>query len=234
MIPVASNSHRVGHNAVMTTRSGSGSRADHAYREIRALLMSGEISPWERLSEESLAAMCHVSRTPVREALRKLESDGLIQRRSGGLYPYLPHHSDLAHLYEARILIETHGVLAPHPRDVERVSRERDQWLALRDRMPDLDAGFVTRDEQFHVELLASAGNPFLVEMLGTINHRIRPVRMYDYLTSERMNATVTEHLAIADLVLAGDAEAAADALITHIENSRDVVVQRAAHRLLP
>ncbi|MER2220526.1 MAG: GntR family transcriptional regulator, partial [Rhodococcus sp. (in: high G+C Gram-positive bacteria)] len=83
---------------------------EQVYRSIRSDLMSGQIAPSERLGEERLAHLYGVSRTPVREALAKLESDGLVERDEHGLFPYRPHLDELGGLYELRLLLEVHGL----------------------------------------------------------------------------------------------------------------------------
>lgn len=169
---------------------------EQVYRSIRNDLMSGQIAPSERLGEERLAHLYGVSRTPVREALAKLESDGLVERDEHGLFPYRPHLDELGGLYELRILLEVHGLRrvldgeAPaHDRDA--LGSELDKWYAFLKQMPVPDAGFVTLDEEFHIALLASSGNHALVDALQAVNSKLRPVRMFDYLTPDRMKATV-------------------------------------------
>src|SRR3546814_620930 len=175
---------------------------EQVYRSIRNDLMSGQIAPSERLGEERLAHLYGVSRTPVREALAKLESDGLVERDEHGLFPYRPHLDELGGLYELRILLEVHGLRrvldgeAPaHDRDA--LGSELDKWYAFLKQMPVPDAGFVTLDEEFHIALLASSGNHALVDALQAVNSKLRPVRMFDYLTPDRMKATVEEHIAV-------------------------------------
>ena len=68
---------------------------ERVYRSIREDLASGVIAPTERLGEERLAELYGVSRTPVREALARLLSDGLIERDEHGLYPYRPRLEEL-------------------------------------------------------------------------------------------------------------------------------------------
>jgi DNA-binding GntR family transcriptional regulator len=87
-------------------------------------------------------------------------------------------------------------------------------------------------DEGFHATLLRASGNDALVEALEHVNRRIRPIRMYDYLTVDRLEATVSEHIAIAELVLDGDLSQALKSLRDHVEESRTVVMERAAKAL--
>ena len=68
--------------------------------------------------------------------------------------------------------------------------------------------------------------------MLETVNVRIRPVRIYDFLTADRIESSIDEHLGIVDALLEGDIELAADRLREHIGASLDVVEQRAAEAM--
>lgn len=205
---------------------------ERVYRALRADLMSGAFPPSDRLGEGKLAARYEVSRTPIREALARLVADGLVQRGEGGLYPYRPKFSDLNDLYELRFTLELRGFerLAPTRarHDPDLLGPELDDWHALQRDPPLPDAGFVDRDEQFHVTLLAASGNMAFVEALHAVNARIRPVRMYDYLTPDRMSATITEHITVLELALDRRLEEAQAALRGHIDASRAVVVARA------
>lgn len=205
---------------------------DRVYLSLRDDLMSGCLGPGDRLGEERLAEQYGVSRTPVREALARLLADGLIQRGDSGLYPYRPRFEELVWLYELRITLETQGirrVLADDSltHDPAILGPELERWYLLREHPPEPDAGFVTADEQFHRTLLAAAGNPTLSDALAVANAKVRPVRMYDYLTPDRMAATVDEHITIAEMALARRLTDAHDTLLRHIDTSRAVVLDR-------
>ncbi len=198
--------------------------------------MSGNFSPAARLGEERLAELYGVSRTPVREALARLLADGLVQRGEHGLYPYRPRLDELGALYELRITLELRGIDRVREGAALRHDRtllipELGRWTAARD-TPPAPAEFVGRDEHFHLLLLDSSGNHALTEALSAVNARIRPVRMFDDITADRLTTTIAEHIHIAELVLAGDLEHARDALRSHIADSRDVVIERAEQAL--
>lgn len=206
---------------------------ERVYLAMRADLMAGRFAPAERLGDGRLAERYGVSRTPAREALARLVADGLVQRADDGLYPYRPRFEEITALYELRSTLELRGIergqvtpTARHDHDVLGV--ELDRWTALRGDPPEPDAGFVDSDERFHTALLASSGNPALVDALRSVNTKIRPVRMFDYLTPDRMAATITEHIDITQLVLDGRLGDAYTALKAHIDESRKIVVARA------
>lgn len=197
--------------------------------------MEGKIPPWDRLSEIPLAERFEVSRTPVREALSRLESDGLLIRRNGSLCPYVPDYAELTGLYDLRITLELSGIgalsryVSPHPdAAAEALLRQASsEWNALRITPPALDSSFVRVDEGFHVALIHYAGNSALVDALRQVNDKIRSVRMFDYLTDDRMDATIDEHLAILQHIEQENFTEAHDILAEHIVTARDYVLGR-------
>lgn len=207
--------------------------ADRVFVALRDDLMWGRLRPGDRLAESTLAERYEVSRTPVREALARLLADGLIERRDRGLYPYRPRVEDLEDLYELRILLELQGIQRAEEaggkrHNVEILEPELEKWREFRKSPPEPDAGIVKDDEQFHLRLLESSGNRAMVSALEAVNAKIRPMRMLDYLSEDRVTATIDEHIAITERVLDGDLPAARSLLHAHIDSSRQVVVQRA------
>jgi len=212
-------------------------RREEVYLALRAALMDGTLTPWERLAEVRLAERFETSRTPIREALARLQSDGLVEKRDGGLYPYVPSAQQLIGLYEVRVTLELQGIrrAIDDPtihHDRASVEAELEKWYRWRDDRPEPDAGFVSMDEGFHLALLSSSGNPALTDVLVTVNRQIRPVRMYDYLTVDRIEATVNEHIDIAEKVLSNRLKPAFEALHEHVGASRDVAIERATRAL--
>ncbi len=196
--------------------------------------MLGEIPTGQRLAEEQIAEQLQVSRTPVREALVRLHADRLLKRFSdGGYYVAEIDLFDLRDLYELRLTLELRGITRAlevgieHDRDA--LLEIQEEWTAIQTEPPEPDGSFIELDESFHLALLRSSGNLALAEMLETINVRIRPVRTYDFLTEDRIESSIGEHLGIVAALLEGDIALAADRLREHIGASLDVVEQRAA-----
>lgn len=207
---------------------------EHAYTQIRKMVMLGEFPTGQRLAEEQLAEQLEVSRTPVREAFVRLHADRLLTRfADGGYYVAEIDLFDLRDLYELRLTLELRGITRAAEEglthDREALLELRADWEAIRAAPPEPDGSFIELDEHFHLALLRSSGNLAMVETLETINLRIRPVRTFDFLTEDRIETSIAEHLGIVEALLDGYIPLAADRLREHIGVSLDVVEQRAA-----
>ncbi|MFC9965340.1 GntR family transcriptional regulator [Nocardia ignorata] len=218
----------------MSTRVGTAGESlrDVVYSTLRGELMNGDIRFGERLTEPKLSARFGMSRTPVREALTMLCSDGLLQREEFGFSPVRPSVARIRDLYELRLTLELGGMtrIMNNPdltHDAEGLRAEQQRWLTLRADPPAKEPGFVVVDEEFHVALLTAAGNAELVRALVAVNSRIRHVRMYDFMINNRIETTISEHLGILDAVFARDLPRAHRLLHTHIGDSLDVVLER-------
>jgi DNA-binding GntR family transcriptional regulator len=212
-------------------------RRDEVYRELRQRLMVGEFALNNRLVEERLAVLLGVSRTPVREALVRLLADGHVTRVNGGYFVATPDFTDLRDLYDLRITLEMRGISRAIESDAVRhdpavLEPLRDSWRGMWDDRPEPTPDFVTMDEDFHVTLLRSSGNSVLTKTLEGINDRIRPVRMYDFLTEQRIELTITQHLAVVEAVLATKLDKAAAALQAHVGESMEEVERRVARAI--
>ncbi|OZD83812.1 GntR family transcriptional regulator [Rhodococcus sp. 05-339-2] len=203
---------------------------EKVYSSLRRDLISGAISSTERLGEERLAELYGVSRTPVREALARLQADGLVTRDEAGLHAYRPRIGDLPDLYELRSTLEARGITRSmsHPVDRSSLSHLLDTWIGLRADPPDTTDDLVSLDENFHVTLLAASGNPALTDALCTVNAKVRPVRILGGLTAAAVVSAIDQHIDIVERVLAGTLDSALELLLAHIDSSRDLVVERA------
>jgi DNA-binding GntR family transcriptional regulator len=218
-------------------QTANGNLREQAYVGLRQRLMEGEFSFRDRLTEERLAALLGVSRTPVREALTRLAGDGLVEKRvDGGYYPAEPDLEGLRDLYEIRVVLELRGLEraleSGVPHDPRLLEPLRDSWRALRGTPPEPDPSFVALDEGFHLTLARASGNLELANLLDAINARIRPVRMHDFLTADRIHLTIEQHLGIVETVLAGDVPDAVRQLRSHVGESMEVVEGRVAHAI--
>lgn len=207
---------------------------EQVYVSLRDRLLSGRVDPFKRFTEERVAEEFGVSRTPVRTAFARLQEDGLLVRRDGVLYRHVVSETEFLDLYEARIVLESSGITrcltgAGRRHDRAVLVEEQERWKRLREKTLATDPAFVLVDESFHVLLLRAAGNDQLVALLERVNQKIRSVRMLDYLTPDRIEATITEHLDILSLLLGNELEQALSALTQHVSASQGTVRDRAA-----
>jgi len=222
------------HTEGESKRASARKLREEAYRELRRLVLTGEFPFGLRLGEEAVAERLGVSRTPAREAMLRLHADRLLnQYADGGFYVSEPDLMDLRDLYELRLALEVHGIVRAkddgieHDRDILEALHAR--WMAIKADPPQPDGSFIELDESFHVTLCRASGNFAIVETLETVNARIRPVRMYDFLSEDRIVLSIDEHLAITQAVMGTDLDTAAQLMREHIGASLEVVEERAA-----
>jgi DNA-binding GntR family transcriptional regulator len=208
---------------------GDASKADLVHRRLKEEIELGELAPGTPLSELSLVERTGASRTPVREALRRLEGDGHVVRdRSGGLRPNPPRVSAMRELYDVRVVLED---LAVRTADPERLDGLIGEWLDLRAEHDD-GPDFVYADEAFHEGIARASGNSATERYIRDIDERIRLIRIHDFTTPDRIEATIEEHLEILETIRAGRADAAAALMRVHIERSAEVVERRVGELL--
>jgi DNA-binding GntR family transcriptional regulator len=225
---------RVGAGLGFPVMGTGGSLRDAVYHRLRDEILNGRVSPRERLTEPKLSKAFEVSRTPVREALSRLLSDGLVERTDFGYAVVVPSLETLRNLYELRITLELRGIARAIENrqvshDAEMLRAELARWEEMRDVVPDPDPSFVVVDEGFHQVLSRASGNAQLTDALVTVNQKIRAVRMHDFVEEDRITATVDEHMEILRLVLADRLPEALTALHKHVGESLEVVMDRAA-----
>jgi DNA-binding GntR family transcriptional regulator len=197
------------------------SLADRVYRRIRSLILSGELPPGEQLRQEALAEGLGTSRTPLREALNRLASEGLIEFR--------PHRSavvaqfsqrDIEVDYEARVIVEPAAArLAAERRDPATLLALERAIGAARRAGRDVEALF-DANRAFHVALVGGSGNPHLARFVESLwGGRIAPVF---YARQARLpgrrTRDVAEHEEILRLVCDGDGDGAARAVREHLD----------------
>jgi DNA-binding GntR family transcriptional regulator len=208
--------------------------AGSVYEKLKSDIFEFRLLPGTRFSENDIARRAKVSRTPVREALFRLEREGYLEvhAKSGWSVRALDFEA-IDHLYDLRVLLECEAakkLCAGNPRDA--LAGLGETWLvAPRQRLAD-GAKVARLDEEFHARLVAAAGNPELARVHAGITERIRIVRRLDFTHPERIIYTYLEHGQILRAVLARRAARAVQLLRTHIEASKAEVRKISLHRL--
>jgi DNA-binding GntR family transcriptional regulator len=198
--------------------------ADTAYASLHAMLLTHRLPLDAPLSERSLAAELGISRTPVREALRRLEGEGLLDRRGGGLmYIRRIGIEEFLEVLQLRRLLE--GEAGRVPPAVLDGLRGRLRALLAGGGRP--DAARLAIDLDLHGAILAAAGNATLGRMLADLRRR-----MLLFATPgppEDPAHTCADHGAILDALAAGDAAAARAAMAEHLDTLRARILARLA-----
>jgi len=173
--------------------------SDRAYSAIRTMILSGELPAGAQLGEEALAEMCGVSRTPVREALRRLEADMLVGR-TDTQRTFVADWSidDVADAFELRAMLEGRAAR----RAAERMSdaalariraANRTLGLAIQQPMPDV-AGFLEGNREFHAIILEVAGSRRLTALLSTLIEQPVVLRTARHYSREELRRSHAEH----------------------------------------
>ncbi len=218
------------------TRAGR-PRSSEVYDELRRGLLGGFHPLNERLAEVSLAERLGASRTPVREALMRLEAEGLVVRRpQGGFYPRSPNLAGIRDLYELRRILELAALLRPRQHggrhDEIALRAIHDDWTDLAANPPEPDPGLVVIDENFHLRLAEAAGNQAIVAQLQVVGDRIRVVRMQNFVHRDRIAITTAQHLAIVYALLGEDPETAVALMGAHLDEALAQAAERAAQAI--
>ena len=215
-------------------RRNTGKLAASIYEQIKSDIFEFRLLPGTRFSENEVAARVRASRTPVREALFRLEREGYVQVHAKSGWSVQPLDFEaLDHLYDLRLVLESAAVqrlCAGNPK-LALAGLEKIWLVPPRRRLTD-GARVARLDEEFHTKLVAAAGNPELARIHQSITERIRIVRRLDFTHPERIVYTYIEHGQILRAILARRASRAVGLLATHIEASKSEVRKISLHRL--
>jgi len=173
--------------------------SDRAYDTIRALILSGELSPGEQLSEEDLAERCGVSRTPVRDALRRLEAE-LLVRKNESQRSFVADWSlgDVADAFELRAMVEGYAARRAAERMDEKTMKQLRAcnsaiYEATRGEKPDV-ATFLKHNKDFHAIILEAAKSRRLASLLGSLIEQPVVWRTAQHYGREAFNRSYSEH----------------------------------------
>jgi DNA-binding GntR family transcriptional regulator len=200
---------------------------DEITQTLRAAVISGELRPGVVYSAPSLAAQFGVSATPVREAMLDLAKEGLIDVvRNKGFRVTELSEKDLDDLCQLRALIEVPTVrhIGETKTDPEVIERLRELAAGIEDaaRRHDLIA-HVTLDMEFHLGLLALAGNPHLVETVRSLRAQSRIYGLRSLAERDELVPSSREHAELLDLIVARDAAGAQRLMDRHIRHVRGI-----------
>lgn len=210
------------------------SAVERVYRHTRTAILMGEYPPGFSLRMSDLARINGVSAIPVREAMRRLEAERLVESIANkGVRVAQLSNSDLADAYQLRTILEAEAVRLAVPR---LVGADRARAGELRDKMArDFAAGDVAAahgaHRALHFIVYERAGSPWLVHIISTLwdhTERYRRLGMQWLQQPEYLSA---QHDDVIAALFSGDVDAAVDAVRGHFDASRRLINDRAAPR---
>jgi len=194
----------------------------HVFNSIREAILKGDLKPGQPVTEDQLSHSLKVSRTPIREALIRLESEGLVRiLKNKGAFVREITPVDIAEIFELRILLEGHAARACIPiiamSDVADLLRE----FRVLDRGGSGDqAARLELGSRLHDLVVNSAGNLRLKRLVEVLKTQIVWIQSYATLVPGRTDKSFREHIEILEAISRRDGNTAERAMRRHLENT--------------
>ena len=197
------------------------------YRNLRLAILNLEIAPDTRLNEVKLAAALGVSRTPLREALSRLEMDGLIGAAKGGGYTVTDPRENLADAYHLRAALEGYSVrLAAENIGAEQIAHLRENVEANR-RIELADTrGRAALNAEFHQILITASRSPRLLQTYNNLREWIMTDEDMSLHSDESCRQFVHEHDLIVSALEMRDGDMADRVMRLHLRRARDLLLE--------
>ena len=205
--------------------------ADEVYNQLMQAILGGEIGPDDRLVQERLAAEMEISRTPVREALLRLEQDGvLVTSPRGGFTLYRMGEGEIRELYQARAAVESQAarILASQNDGFKnselRATIEKEENIST----PSVRAYF-DANRLIHRRFVELVNNRYLLEMFDNIWNRGTAFQLFAAIEKVDLSKSLGDHMALVDAIETGDKGVALEAFIDHIQDGFDLQMEAVA-----
>jgi DNA-binding GntR family transcriptional regulator len=215
------------------------SKADQVHAQLKEEIELGELAPGTPLSELWLVERTGASRTPVREALRRLAVEGLVD-----LVPRQGARVSRVSLQSVRDLFDFRGLLEPaairqateaaaaDPELRRGFAAMRSEFLRIQRRVPSQDRSraFYELADRFDWAIIGATRNEHLRRTIAELRPHTARLRNLSHVDPSRVEVSVAEHLVICDAILAGDADAAAAGIAQHLEQSLRTIFRNLAN----
>lgn len=209
----------------MSSKRRNPQNADAIHRRLKEMILNFEFYPGTRLTEGELSERFGVSRTPIREAVQRLEMERLMTvRPKQGCFVRELDIDEINDYYQVRMALERLMLQLV----IERMPRQAlldlaAEWAPSQIPIDVIDVETMAlRDESFHLALATGCGNRVLVQKLREINEHIHIIRRLDFTDAGRIEATYREHHALCQCLLDGRLDEALALLQSHIERSQE------------
>jgi DNA-binding GntR family transcriptional regulator len=194
--------------------------ADQVYRYLRQEILTGQIDPGSRIIESKIAKQLSISRSPVREAIRRLEQEGLVVTDQGITTLFKPSRKDFEDLYELRLAIEPMAarlaakhITAEGIVRLEEILRTTDESIAT-----DQVDTFIESNTQFHDLIVNSSNNRRMQKVMHELSALRRYYRYFVFKIYHRRVTSVEEHWQIYHAIRQGQSDEAWKRMTEHLE----------------
>lgn len=205
--------------------TGTQSLAREAHRRIIGMIFEGVIKSGDPLQEAAVAEALGMSRTPVREAVKRIESEGLAITEGRITRVRRLRSSEVEEIFFLRLELEPFAARSAVHLPPHQVDTMEARVRALMAAGPKIDDAQWRTDNDLHNMLAQQAGNGTIASTIEALHRR---TCVFDYSqVPDRFLVGCEEHLAILDAVRAGDSDAVEARLRQHLENARDAVLER-------
>ena len=200
-------------------------KSDYAYRQVRDRILSGELQPGAVIQQRDLASLIGISTTPLREALKRLKSEGLVELDAHRDARISPLRAE-----EARDLLELRKSLDPLAAGLAAQRRTNADIQAIRAALAHVDPlptppeiGQLVAHRNFHAAIYRASHNDLLIAALEGLwdkADRYRRLTLQTERTQAARDQKTKEHQLMVDFIAAGDSDAAANVMHAHIDTS--------------
>ncbi len=203
------------------------SLAEQVFEQLEQKILTGEYAKGELFTEMYLSKELGVSRTPVREALRRLEQEHLVELSTKGAKIVGISKKDILDMYEVRIRVE--GLAARLAAEVisEDGKKELCDLVELQEFYTQKkNVDYIKNvDSEFHDALYRHCGSTVFYEILNSLHKKVVKYRKASIQNNDRSFQSVKEHRAICDAIVSGDGVLAEKLTIEHIKNARENII---------
>jgi len=202
--------------------------ADQVYDQIVDAIMRREIGPKDNLIQEKLAAEMMISRTPVREALMRLEQEGVLTVSNRGTFRlYQMDDDEVRELYQARAAVEGQGarILAVR-NDPADVAALRDVVTAEENIKDASVRGYFEANRNIHRAFVERAGNRYLLEMFDTIWGKAMAFQLFAAIENVDLSKSLGDHMALVEVIASGDKTEALEVFTRHIQDGFELQME--------
>ena len=202
---------------------------ESTFQKLRSLLVEGKIAPGSKLNERELAERLNVSRTPIREAIRRLAADGLVELIANrGAIAVELSLEDVIHTFDVIADLEgfsgelaANNISAATLSELEALQYEMLASYARRDL-----SSYYKLNLRIHHLINQAANNPVLSRLFSQVNARIEALRFRSNQDGVKWEKAVEEHQEMLEALKARDSKRMRKIMMQHVMNKRDVVVQ--------